>query len=387
MAMKPVTVSQLNEYIGRIMSTDPILGNITVVGEASGVKYHSTGHIYFSVIDGESKLNCFFNRDYVPMLRFELTDGMEVVLSGSVTVFKKNGTYSLYVKNIEVSGEGSLAIAADQLKAKLDKEGLFDPAHKKQVPQYPKKIGIVTSETGAAVRDILKILATRNPNVGVIVFPVLVQGHGAAADIAGMIDYINENYEDIDTLIVGRGGGSIEDLWAFNEEVVARSIYNSRIPIISAVGHEIDFTIADMVADLRAETPTAAASLAVTDLAQLKANIDGLADDLLRQLVNKLDYQRLRVDNLYSDIKISLEMKLNRFASMLENYRIALQENNPELVLAKGYSILTDENKRNIKSVGDLIIGGNYSLKLSDGDANCQITQIKKNAEGEISHE
>lgn len=376
MALKPITVSQLNEYIGRVLGTDPLLGAVVVKGEISGIKYHSTGHVYFSIIDAASKINCFLPREYAGQLHYQLNDGMEVTLTGGVSVFKKNGTYSLYVRNVEVSGEGNLAIAFEKMKEKLNREGLFASAHKKPIPEFPGKIGIVTSPTGAAVKDILKILKSRNNLVDVVIFPVLVQGDAAAGEIAAMIDYVNEHFEDIDTLIVGRGGGSADDLWAFNEEIVARAIYRSEIPIISAVGHEIDFTISDLAADLRAETPTAAASLAVPDTQQLSEKLSELKEHLYVQLSNKLMYHRLLIDNLAAEMKNRLLKQIDDRENQLKHHRLILEENNPSKVLAGGYSVLTDEKGRVVASAGQLQIDGRYTIHLKDGHADCIITEI-----------
>ncbi|MGC2872957.1 exodeoxyribonuclease VII large subunit [Ihubacter sp. mB4P-1] len=376
MALKPVTVSQLNEYINRIIGTDPLLGAVVVKGEISNLKYHSTGHVYFSIIDDASKLNCFFHREYAAELPWMLEDGMEVILTGSISVFKKNGTYSLYVKEIELSGAGSLAMAFEQMKNKLSKEGIFDPAHKKQIPLYPDKIGVITSRTGAAVRDILKIIQTRNNLVDVIVFPVAVQGEGAGREIASMIDYVNTRYTDIDTLIVGRGGGSADDLWAFNEEIVARSIYASRIPIISAVGHEIDFTIADLAADLRAETPTAAAQLAVPDCRMLSEQLSELAGKLQLHLSNKLMYHRLVIDRQAEVMKQSLADRISDLTEKTKRYKLILEENNPSQILGNGYTVLSDKEGKIIRSSAELECGEVYNLELKDGSAQCIITEI-----------
>lgn len=376
MALKPISVSQLNDYIGRVIGTDPLLGAVVVKGEISNLKYHSSGHIYFSIIDAASKINCFLPREYAMQLHYQLDDGMEVTLTGSVNVFKKNGTYSIYVKNVEVSGAGNLAIAFEKMKETLSREGLFDQAHKKPIPKFPDKIGVITSNTGAAVRDVLKILKSRNNLVDIVVFPVLVQGEAAAADIAGMIDYVNEHFDDIDTLIVGRGGGSADDLWAFNEEIVARSIYASQIPIISAVGHEIDFTISDLVADLRAETPTAAAQLAVPDTAQLKEKLLDLKENLYVQLSNKLMYNRLRIDNLASEMRSHLNSLIAQRQNELERYRLVLEENNPNKILENGYSVITAENGHVVSSIGDLACGQTLRVSLKDGDAKCLVTEI-----------
>lgn len=376
MALKPVTVSQLNEYISRVIGTDPLLGAVVVKGEISNLKYHSTGHVYFSVIDATSKLNCFLHREYAMKLPWMLEDGMEVILTGGVSVFKKNGTYSLYVRNIELSGAGSLAVAFEQMKAKLSREGLFDPSHKKPIPPYPDKIGVITSRTGAAVRDILKIIQSRNDTVDVILFPVAVQGEGAGAEIAAMIDYVNGHYDDIDTLIVGRGGGSADDLWAFNEEAVARSIYRSRIPVISAVGHEIDFTISDLVADMRAETPTAAAQMAVPDSRELSRQLSDMAGQLRLQLSNKLMYYQLVAEREAESMKRQLSARIDQFASVIERHRLILEENNPSKVLESGYAVLSGADGRVITEASALTVGESYDLTLRDGHAACVITEI-----------
>ena len=267
MAVKPVKVSQLNGYIKRILQTDPILGNVSVVGEISNLKFHGSGHVYFSMKDEGSRLNCFLPSERAESLRYELSEGMEITASGYIYLYERGGSYSLNIRDIEVAGLGNLSIAFEKLKEKLGKEGLFDAEHKKEIPFFPEKIAVVTSESGAAIRDILKIIKNKNNYVDILIYPVLVQGPAAAGEIAEAICDINENCPDVDTIIVGRGGGAMEELWAFNEEIVARSIYNSNIPVISAVGHETDVTISDFVADRRAETPTAAANLAVPDLA------------------------------------------------------------------------------------------------------------------------
>ncbi len=383
MALKPVTVSQLNEYIGRVLSTDPLLGAVVVKGEISGLKYHSSGHVYFSIVDAMSKINCFLAREYAKMLHYPLADGMEVTLTGGINVYKKNGSYSLYVRHVEVSGEGSLTIAFEKMKAKLAAEGLFDVAHKKPIPKFPKKIGIVTSKTGAAVRDILKILQTRNHLVDVIIFPVLVQGDMAAPDIAGMIDYVDANFDDIDTLIVGRGGGSAEDLWAFNEEIVARSIFRCSIPIISAVGHEIDFTIADLVADKRAETPTAAAQMAVPDTRELAVKLEELREYLYVQLSNKLMYNRLYIDNLAAELKQQLNHRITVYDHQLQKLKLKLEENNPLKILESGYAVLSEENGQVISSAMQLQENGRYHITLKDGFAECLIEKIGSDNYGE----
>lgn len=373
MALKPVSVSQLNEYIGRIISADPLLGMISVKGEVSNLKYHSTGHVYFSISDSASKINCFFPRDYAAKLHYQLGDGMEVILTGSVNVFKKNGTYSIYVRNVELDGAGSLALAFEKLKEKLSAEGLFDKSHKKSISEFPSKIGVITSDTGAAVKDILKILSTRNNLVDITVFPVLVQGDAAAADIAHMIDYINVNFPNIDTLIIGRGGGSQDDLWAFNEEIVARSIYNSKIPVISAVGHEIDFTISDLVADLRAETPTAAAQIAVPDINQLREKMSELKENLNVQLSNKLMYNRLLIDNTSESMSSALSSLISCLKSQMNRYRLILEENNPQKILKGGYAVVSGDNGRIITGIDQISVDNHYKITFKDGYAMCTV--------------
>lgn len=376
MALKPITVTQLNHYISRVLTTDPLLGNLTVTGEISNLKYHSSGHLYFSISDENSKINCFFPAQYARGLHYELGDGLAVIIHGYLNVYKKGGTYTLFVRSIEIAGEGNLAMAFQMLKEKLDAEGLFDPAHKKPIPRFPRRIGIVTSNTGAAVRDIIKIIESRTSLTDMIVFPVLVQGSEAAADIAATIDMINRDFDDIDTLIVGRGGGSMEDLWAFNEEIVARAIYRSRIPVISAVGHEIDFTIADFVADRRAETPTAAAEMAVPDIRELMQRAESWQNSLMADLKKKVSYADLRAEKLFAEMRHVLQGRVNAYRHELESCRLLLDENHPYRILRKGYAVLEDAAGRNLASISDLHDGQSYRLKLKDGSATFRVTEL-----------
>jgi len=376
MALKPITVTQLNHYISRVLTTDPLLGNLTVTGEISNLKYHSSGHLYFSISDENSKINCFFPAQYARGLHYELGDGLAVIIHGYLNVYKKGGTYTLFVRSIEIAGEGNLAMAFQMLKEKLDAEGLFDPAHKKPIPRFPHRIGIVTSNTGAAVRDIIKIIESRTSLTDMIVFPVLVQGSEAAADIAATIDMINRDFDNIDTLIVGRGGGSMEDLWAFNEEIVARAIYRSRIPVISAVGHEIDFTIADFVADRRAETPTAAAEMAVPDIRELMQRAESWQNSLMADLKKKVSYADLRAEKLFAEMRHVLQGRVNAYRHELESCRLLLDENHPYRILRKGYAVLEDAAGRNLASISDLRDGQSYRLKLKDGSATFRVTEL-----------
>ncbi len=381
MALRPISVTQLNEYIGRVLQTDPLLGNVSVTGEISNLKYHRTGHVYFSIVDEASKINCFLPASVASKLSYTLGDGLEIILRGYINVYKKGGTYTLFVRSVEVSGDGSLAACFALLKEKLAKEGLFDPARKKKIPAFPRKIGVITAETGAAVTDIVKIIKNRTKLVDVVIFPVQVQGQGAAQDIGRMIDFVNCHFDDIDTLIVGRGGGSMEDLWAFNEEVVARAIFNSRIPVISAVGHEIDFTIADFVADMRAETPTAAAEMAVPDSKELAERIKWYKEQLLTQLQNKEKYYTILVEKYRKDMENHLEKRITAEKHRIQTLQLLLTENRPEKILSKGYSILETRSKKVVSSVTDLNEGEVYRLRLKDGTATFKLCELTKAGE------
>ena len=376
MPLKPISVSQLNEYISRVLVTDPLLGNVTVKGETSGVKYHQSGHVYFSLVDARARVNCFLNRELAADLRFRVADGMEVTIVGSVSVYQKGGSYSLYVRSLETEGAGSLQLAFEEMKQKLSAEGLFDPAKKKPLPFFPDHIGIVTSETGAAIRDMMKNIKPRNNHVSVTVFPVLVQGDAAAGQIARAIRTANEKFPYLDVLIVGWGGGSPEDLWAFNEEVVARAIYGSEIPVISAVGHEIDFTISDMAADVRAETPTKAAVIAVPDLDQLEEELEKRRSLIERQLDNGVMFQELRIDNLIRSMRSALENRIDRRQKDVEKLRIQLELNDPRKILENGYSILEDEAGRVMTDAGELQTGGVYRVRLARGSAEMKALRI-----------
>ncbi|MBR6472128.1 MAG: exodeoxyribonuclease VII large subunit [Firmicutes bacterium] len=375
MALRPITVTQLNDYIARVFDSDTLLMNVAVSGEISNLKYHSSGHVYFSISDDNSKINCFFPASYVKNLKYELGDGLNVTVTGKVTVYRKGGYYSLFVRSILVSGEGDLAMAFQLMKEKLEKEGLFDAAHKKSIPAFPRKIGVLTSETGAAVQDIIKIIRSRNDLVDIFVFPVLVQGEGAAQNIADALEFVNRNYKDIDTLIVGRGGGSQEDLWAFNEEVLARAIYASEIPVISAVGHEIDFSISDFVADMRAETPTAAAEMAVPDLNEFRKKLDQFRDTLLKELQSRLRYDELRTDTVLKQMRTEFDRKLTEHLHKLEKLKLILEENAPFRIMEKGYSVIEDPTGRVIRS-GKELTDGEYNVIFKDGKVRVRIENV-----------
>lgn len=378
MPLKPITVTQLNEYLKRVVSSDPLLNNIRVSGEVSGVKYHYTGHVYFSLVDNSSKINCFFHKEKVLDLDYKIEDGMSVILSGGISIFSKNGSYSLYIHDFELEGKGDLAIAFEKMKSKLNEEGLFDPTHKKQIPKFPNTVGVVTALTGAALKDILKIIKQRNNICNIKIFPTPVQGTGAAEKIAKTIDYINKKHsEEVDVIILGRGGGAAEDLWTFNEEILARSIYNSSIPIISGVGHEIDFTISDFVSDLRAETPTAAAQLAVPDVEDLKEKIYSTMSDMYSYLSNTLVYKDLKIENTITNIKHGAEIKIKGYDGELKNLLGILQENNPINIMSKGYSIITDSEGKTLLNSDDIKEETNYLISLYKGKATGKLKRNK----------
>ena len=378
MALKPVTVTQLNEYISRVLGTDPLLSNISVTGEISNLKFHSSGHVYFSMIDQSSKINCFLPASCFRNLAYTLGDGLNVTVRGYINVYKKGGAYTLFIRELEVAGEGDLSTAFELLKKKLQEEGLFDPSFKKKIPAFPKKIGILTSKTGAAVRDMVKIIQSRTKAVDVIIFPVPVQGTGAAAQMADMLDHVNENFYDIDTLIIGRGGGSAEDLWPFNEEVLARAIFRSRIPVISAVGHEIDFSISDFVADLRAETPTAAAEKAVPDDSQIIRSLDTYRSQLNSALKNKVMYHQMSLKSCIQDMRSVLIRRIDRSEHEIKQKLITLEENNPSNILSKGYTFMEGPDGKVVASASDMEEGGRYRIYFRDGTVEVTVSEIKE---------
>lgn len=356
MEKKYITISQLSRYLKYKFDQDVNLNTVYLRGEISNFKAHTRGHYYFTLKDEGSRINAVMFASNVKSCKFQPVDGMKVMVEGKVTVYEATGGYQIYVTNMLEDGVGNLYVAFEQLKKKLEQEGLFDTSHKKKIPRMPKKIGIVTASTGAAIRDILTTLKRRYPIVETILFPALVQGRDAALDIARKIEIANTY--DIDTLIVGRGGGSIEDLWPFNEEVVARAIYNSKVPVISAVGHEVDFTIADFVADLRAPTPTAAAELAVVDittvleyLEKVKTRSYNGISKILQQneltLKNLSDsYVMKRPSSIYEIKEQKLDMLIDRIdvsiKNALDNTRIRLYKstssyilNNPNMLYTK----------------------------------------------------
>ncbi|NQT06663.1 MAG: exodeoxyribonuclease VII large subunit [Candidatus Omnitrophica bacterium] len=355
------TVSELTKYIRVIL--EDTFSRVLVEGEISNYIRHSSGHIYFSLKDEGSVINCAFFKYANKNLKFKPEDGLKVLCRGRISVYDKRGQYQLYIEKIEPKGLGALQLAFEQLKEKLNKEGLFDEAHKMPIPYLPSKIGVVTSPTGAAIRDMLRVTRQRFQNIDIIINPVRVQGEGSELEIACAIEDFNR-FGDVDVIIVGRGGGSLEDLWAFNEEVVARAIYNSRIPIISAVGHEVDWTIADFVADLRSPTPSAAAEAVIPKKAdlietirehtkRLKSALTGHIEDLetrlknlsesyiFRQPLNIIQQHQQRIDDIVKAIKTKTDHVVEIKAGLFKNLLGRLNSLSPFAVLERGYSLTT----------------------------------------------
>lgn len=393
---EPISVSDLNSYIKEKIGNDEFLNNVYIKGEISNFKHHYTGHMYFTLKDENSLIKCIMFKTYTTHLNFIPKDGMKVLILGTVSVFERDGVYQIYCKAMQEDGIGDLYAKYEALKSKLEEEGLFDKQYKKQIPFMPKRIGVLTSKTGSVIKDIINVSTRRNPNVYLRLLPVPVQGEGAAIKIADAIRLMNEN-NLADVIILARGGGSLEDLWPFNEEIVARAIFESKLPVISAVGHETDFTIADFVADLRAPTPSAAAELAVANVVDLKQNIEKYKNRLSIGLNKKLELMKLRYEKLMSTksfkepllriqdeyVKLDNVMKLicdktmdkykeSNFAFL--NLVSKLDSLSPLKTLARGYSIIQKDNMV-IKSKEDLISGDKIEITLTDGTVNAVVNK------------
>lgn len=394
MKYNAVTVTQLNKYLKDRFDEDENLNAILVKGEISNFKNHYTGHLYFTLKDENSLIKCIMFKSYAEKLNFKPKDGMKVMVFGTVSVFERDGVYQIYAKSMMEDGIGDLHEQFEQLKAKLEKEGLFEQSHKKIIPLYPNVIGVITSQTGAVIRDIINVSTRRNPNVYIRLLPVPVQGPGAAEQIADKIRIMNEK-KLADVLIIGRGGGSLEDLWPFNEEIVARAIYDSEIPIISAVGHETDFTIADFVADLRAPTPSAAAELAVPDIFEVKQKIINYQDRSKLALKKKIEIMKLRFEKIMKsriftdpmrkvmDNSIILDDYMKRLENAMKEIKTEKKNKYTELVtkldsisplktLIRGYS-LTEKDGKIIKRATQIDKGDIITIKFSDGEKNAEI--------------
>ena len=391
-----LSVSQINTYLKSIIEDDINLRNIYIIGEISNFTNHyRTGHLYFTLKDDKGSIKAVMFRQSASRLRFIPENGMQVLIRGSVGVYESGGVYQIYCDDMIPEGLGELTIAYEQLKAKLEDMGLFRAEHKKPIPEMPKKVGVITSPTGAALQDILSVLERRFPLAEVVFEGVQVQGDSAAPQIAAAIDKFSA-LRAADVLIVGRGGGSIEDLWAFNEEIVAMAIYNCDIPVISAVGHETDFTIADFVADLRAPTPSAAAELAVPDYRELLFSIDKTLDSLddsINRAVDRYAVRLLQFKNilsghspektviLYSQllsaceekIRLTIKNKIDFYENALLHYSGKLEAISPLKVLLRGYAIVEDENGLTVKSSGEIESGSKIKVKMHDGDIHCTV--------------
>lgn len=418
---KYLSVTAINKYLKYKFDNDNNLTNIYLKGEISNLKYHTTGHLYFSIKDENSKINAIMFSSSAKKLNFKPIDGSKVLIQGRISIYESTGSYQIYVSEMLEDGIGNLYIAFEKLKQKLSQEGLFDEKYKKKIPRIPERIGIVTAPTGAAIKDIISTIKRRYPLVETILFPSLVQGESAAPDIVKNIKKA-ESY-NLDVLIVGRGGGSIEDLWPFNEEIVARAIFECSIPVISAVGHEIDFTIADFVSDMRAPTPTGAAEMAVPNISDLITHINNLKIRLNEAINKKINYQKLYLDSIknsfviknpmimYENKKQKLDSIVESIQNMFTNYikehrhKLDILKNNyilnnpnvlykdkkiyltnlieklelinPMGVLKRGYS-LTTQDKHIIKSIKNIDINKELLIKLHDGNIITKVEKIEE---------
>ena len=389
-----ISVTELNKYIKDKIDKDEMLNNVLVKGEISNYKHHYTGHLYFTLKDENSLIKCIMFKGYAANLKFEPKDGMKVTIFGSVSVFERDGVYQIYVKAMQEDGIGSLYKAYEEMKAKLEKEGLFDQSHKKKIPLMPRCIGVLTSNTGAVIRDIINVSTRRNPNVYIKLLPVPVQGPGAAEKIVDAIKTMNEK-KLADVIIVARGGGSLEDLWPFNEEIVARAIYDSELPVISAVGHETDFTIADFVADLRAPTPSAAAELAVPNIADIKLKLEGYNNRYKLALKKKVEFMKLRYEKCMNsrvfkeplqkinEKYILIDMKVKTMQNSISNIYNSKKTNmikhiakldalSPLKTLTRGYSIV-QANGKIVKSVSQIKKDDEIDIRLIDGKTRARV--------------
>lgn len=393
------SVSWVNAYIKNMISQDFMLQSLYVKGEASNVKYHSSGHLYFTLKDGKGAMACVMFAGNRNGINFRLEEGMQIVVSGNVDVYERDGKYQLYAKEITLAGIGQLYEKFELLKKELEEMGMFDPIYKQEIPQYIKRLGVVTAPTGAAVRDIISITKRRNPGVEIILYPAVVQGEQAAASIVKGIRTLEQM--DVDVMIVGRGGGSIEDLWAFNEEAVARAVFDCEIPVISAVGHETDTTIVDFVADLRAPTPSAAAELAVFELDRVSDNLNTAKTRLYTAMKRRLEEYKLKKQTYETSLlALSPEAKLKEqrmqlihMEERMENamdgridqakHRMALLAQrldglSPLKKLSTGYAFIRDGQGKSIKNIGQLKPEDEITLHVIGGSAKARVTEVYK---------
>ncbi len=377
--MKPVSVTQVNEYIAKKLRDDLNLRGLAVEGEVSGLS-RSGQHYYLTLKDASSQIRCAIWGQNAS--RFDMSvvqNGNKIVAVCDISPYAKNGTYSLSIRYAEALGEGDLAAEFNRIKEKLEKEGLFDNKHKKPIPEFPYRVGVVTSATGAAIEDIRKIITAKNDFTDILIFPTAVQGIGAVNSICENIraaNSLNRNGIKIDTLIVGRGGGSPEDLAAFNDEQVARAIFASEIPVISAVGHEIDFSISDFVADARAETPTAAADMAVMDTHRLREEIDRSTRMMSVSAEQKIAAERRVLESAKALLNANIRSGLAAARNAVDKAVIILRENDPRQVFAKGYAAVTDKNGKIVPAAADIIAGEEYDIIMSDGSFSAKVTGV-----------
>ncbi|MEG0772902.1 exodeoxyribonuclease VII large subunit [Clostridium sp.] len=400
MYAKILSVTAVNNYIKKVIDNDFILNNSNIKGELSNVKIHSSGHIYFSLKDNFSKINCIMFKSNGSKLMFTPKDGMNVIVSGNISVYEKEGTYQLYCNSMKLEGEGELFIAFQKLKKTLEEEGLFELWRKKTLPMFPRRIGVITSPTGAAIRDIINVSQRRNRNVNLLIYPSLVQGINASEDIANGISILN-NINEVDVIILARGGGSIEELWAFNEEKVARAIANSKKPIVTGIGHETDFTIADFVSDIRGATPSQAAEIVVNSLEEIIYKLNNLSQRLENSMekIIQSEFNRLnmdlrslklyspynyvvnqynKVDNMKNRLDFIMKIMISNERNKLNNMNELLNVHNPLNILNKGYSILQDNNNKIISSVKDLKEKNSITAILKDGKVILNIHHMEE---------
>ncbi|MDR7856149.1 exodeoxyribonuclease VII large subunit [Tissierella sp.] len=400
MDIRALKVSELNNYIKRVFLTDMILSNISVEGEVSNFKYHYSGHMYFNLKDEKGKIKAVMFKGDAESLNFNMENGKKVIATGYVSVYEKEGDYQLYVRYLKESGIGDLYKAFEQLKNKLEEEGLFLESIKKPIPYMPKKIGVVTSSTGAAIKDIITVLHRRFPPCDILIYPSLVQGEQAPKEICQGLRYL-DNREDVELIIFGRGGGSIEELYAFNDEEVARTIYGLNTPVISAVGHETDFTIADFVADLRAPTPSAAAELAVPDINHLRNEIENKYNRLVELInknmkdynmrlkylssnlkfynpINQIKDKKQEMDSILKEVIYYFERYVGDNKSKLMELKNRLNLLNPLIGLDNGHCLIINDEGNLIKSVNEVKLDEKISLLLKDGKIVSSINKIEK---------
>jgi len=400
MNIKPISITELNMYIKNKINNDEFLNNVYVKGEISNFKHHYTGHMYFTLKDDTSLIKCIMFKSSTERLTFKPSDGVKVRVFGTVSVYERDGVYQIYCKAMEEDGLGDLYKKYEELKKNLERKGFFEQSHKKKIPVMPKIIGVLTSSTGSVIRDIINVSTRRNPNVYIRLFPVPVQGSGASIEIAKAINLMNEkNLADV--IILARGGGSLEDLWPFNEEVVAEAIYGSKIPIISAVGHETDFTIADFVADLRAPTPSAAAELAVQDIVEVNMKLENYKKRYKFLLNRKIEYMKLRFEKCISrkaytaplqrvqDEYVRLDKNIKKLENLILNKEKKLRLKTVELItkfdalsplkiLTRGY-VITESNGNIVKSIKCLQNEDDIDVKFIDGIVKAKVKEINYN--------